>query len=645
MADMTVKAHKETLEFQAEAQQLLQLMIHSLYSDKEIFLRELVSNASDACDKLRFEGLVDDALYEGDAELGISIHFDKQAKTLTLSDNGVGMDRNEIVDHLGTIAKSGTKQFLESLTGDKAKDSRMIGQFGVGFYSVFIVADQVTVESRRAGLGAEHGVRWISDGKGKYELETMEKASRGTDVILHMNDESAEFMEEFRLKHIIKKYSDHINLPIQMQVEKPVAAEEGQDEPDAEPKTEQVWEVVNQASALWARPKKDISDEEYKEFYKHVAHDFDEPLSWIHNQVEGTQSYTTLLYIPKRAPFDLWDRDKQKGVKLYVKRVFIMDDAEHLMPQYLRFIKGVVDSDDLPLNVSREILQHNRLIDSIRAGSVKKVLGLMETMAKNEPEQYASFWKEFGNVIKEGPAEDYANLERIAKLLRFASTAGDGDSQSVSLEDYVSRMQEGQDKIYYITADNYNAAMHSPHLEIFRKKEIEVLLLSDRVDEWLVSHMTEFDGKKLQSAAKGDLDLDKLDSEEQKKEQQESDKTYTELLEKMQKVLGERVSSVRVSHRLTDSPSCLVVEEDEMALNLQQMLKQAGQPVPGVKPILEINSENALVTRLKDQTDEQQLEDWTNVLFDQALLSEGGQLDDPAAYVRRLNGLLTELTA
>ncbi len=642
---MTVQAHKETLEFQAEAQQLLQLMIHSLYSDKEIFLRELVSNASDACDKLRFEGLVDDALYEDDPDLAISIRFDKDNRTLTVSDNGIGMDRNEIVEHLGTIAKSGTKQFLESLTGDKARDSMLIGQFGVGFYSVFIVADQVMVESRRAGLGSEHGVRWISDGKGKYELETMEKTGRGTDIILHMNDESIEFLEEFRLKHIIKKYSDHINLPIQMQVEQTVETEAQEEEqPEAEKKTELVWETVNQASALWTRAKKDIEDDEYREFYKHIAHDFEEPLSWIHNQVEGTQSYTTLFYIPRRAPFDLWDRDKQKGVKLYVKRVYIMDDAEHLMPQYLRFIKGVVDSDDLPLNVSREILQHNRLIDSIRGGSVKKILGMLESMASKEPEQYAGFWKEFGNVIKEGPAEDYANRERIAKLLRFASTRGEGDTQNVSLDDYVSRMQDGQDKIYYITADNYNAALHSPHLEIFRKKDIEVLLLSDRVDEWLVSHLTEFDGKKLQSAAKGELDLDGLDSDEQKKEQEETDKSYAELLEKMHKVLDERVAKVRISHRLTDSPSCLVVEEDEMALNLQHMLKQAGQAVPGVKPILEVNSGHALVERLNSQQDEKLFEDWTHVLFDQALLSEGGQLVDPAAYVRRLNSLLTVLS-
>jgi molecular chaperone HtpG len=628
---MNVDAHKETLGFQTEVQQLLHLMIHSLYSNKEIFLRELISNASDACDKLRFEALTDDALYEGDTELKIQVRFDQEQRTITVSDNGVGMNRAEVTENIGTIAKSGTRQFFESLTGDQSKDARLIGQFGVGFYSAFIVADRVTLTTRRAGLGPEHGVRWESDGQGSYTLETTEVPQRGTEVVLHLKEGEDEFLDAFRLRHIIKTYSDHINLPIVM----PATDEEKKDEE----------EVVNQAAALWARPKNEISDEEYKEFYKHVGHDFDEPLAWLHNHVEGNQSYTSLLYVPKRAPFDLWDRNRRHGVKLYVRRVFIMDDAEQLMPGYLRFVRGVVDSDDLPLNISREILQHNRIIDSIRAASVKRILGMLESMAADEPEQYASFWSEFGTVLKEGPAEDFANRERIAKLLRFASTHNDGDEQNVSLPDYVARMKEGQTKIYYITADSFAAAKHSPHLEILRKKGIEVLLLHERVDEWMISHLSEFDGKPLQSAAKGALDLGDLEDQAEKEEIDKAGDEYKELLEKMQGVLGERVKQVRVSHRLTESPSCLVVEEHDMAMSFQKLLKQAGHDVPSTPPTLEINPDHPLVKRLADEGDEGRFGDWTHLLFEQALLSEGGQLDDPASFVSRLNQLLLTLSA
>ena len=625
---MSVDAHKETLEFQTEVRQLLQLMIHSLYSNKEIFLRELISNAADACDKLRFEALADDALYEGDNELRIRVTFDRKARTLTISDNGIGMSRQEVVDNIGTIARSGTRQFFESLTGDQAKDARLIGQFGVGFYSAFIVADQVTVETRRAGLGPEHGVRWQSKGEGDYTLETIERPERGTSVILHLRKGEDEFLDDFRLRAIIRKYSDHIPLPIEMRKD---------GKPDGE------FERVNDAQALWTRPRKEISDDEYKEFYKHVAHDFEPPLAWTHNQVEGRQSYTTLFYIPSHAPFDLWDRDRRYGIKLYVRRVFIMDDAEHLMPHYLRFVRGVVDSDDLPLNVSREILQHNELIDSIRAASVKKVLGLLERLAKKEPDKYATFWKAFGNVLKEGVAEDFANRERIAGLLRFASTRNDGDEQTVSLADYLARMKEGQDKIYYITAETPAAARHSPHLERLRKQGIEVLLLSDRVDEWMVSHLTEFDGKPLVSVAKGDLDLGALEDAEEKKKRETAEGEFKPLLERMGKVLGERVRAVRVSHRLTDSPACLVLGEHDMAVHLQKMLRQAGHELPQSQPVLEINPDNPLVAMARDMDDEQRFADLTWVLFEQALLASGGQLDDPASYVARLNGLLLGL--
>ncbi len=632
---MSVEAHTETLEFQTEVRQLLKLMIHSLYSNKEIFLRELISNGSDACDKLRFEALTDDALYEGGSELGLRVDFDKTARTITITDNGIGMDRSEVVEHIGTIAKSGTRQFLDSLTGDQAKDSNLIGQFGVGFYSSFIVADRVTLETRRAGLGHEHGVRWESAGEGSYTLETVDRAERGTTVTLHLREGEDEFLDAYRLRHIISKYSDHISLPIEM-LSEPLPAEEGEEAPAPE------YEAVNKASALWSRPRSEVKDEEYREFYKHVAHDFEEPLAWSHNHVEGTQSYTSLLYLPRRAPFDLYDRERRHGIKLYVRRVFIMDDTERLMPNYLRFVRGLVDSDDLPLNVSREILQHNKLIDTIRGASVKKVLGLIEGMAKNEPEKFTEFWDQFGRVMKEGPAEDYPNRERIARLLRFASTHNDDGSQkqNVSLDDYIGRMKPEQEKIYYIPADSFAAAKNSPHLEVFRKKGIEVLLLSDRVDEWMMSHLTEFDGKPMVSVAKGDLDLGKLDDE---KDDSKEETVSGDFLKRMQEAIGERVSEVRASQRLTTSPCCLVMNEHDMAVHMQQILKQAGHDVPVSKPILEINPDHVLVQKLKDESDETRFKDWSNVLFDQALLSEGGQLEDPAAFVGRLNELLLQL--
>ena len=628
---MTGDSQKETLEFQTEAKQLLQLMIHSLYSNKEIFLRELISNGSDACDKLRFEALANDKLYEDDTDLRIRIDVDKDARTITVADTGIGMTRDEVVDNIGTIAKSGTRQFFESLTGDQAQDSQLIGQFGVGFYSAYIVADKVTLTTRRAGLGAEHGVRWSSAGDGEFTLETVERAQRGTEVVLHLREGEDEFLESFRVKSIINKYSDHIPLPIEMLGE----AEEGK---------EASYEAVNKASALWTRPRNEVSDEEYKEFYKHVAHDFEDPMKWVHSHVEGNQSYKTLFYIPSRAPFDLYDRDSRHGIKLYVRRVFIMDDAEQLMPYYLRFVRGLVDSDDLPLNVSREILQHNKLIDTIRAGSIKKVLGLLEAMVKDEPDLYKDFWKQFGNVLKEGPGEDFANKERIAKLLRFASTRADSEEQDVSLDDYIARMKDGQDTVYYVTADSFAAAKNSPHLQIFRRKGIEVLLLSDRVDEWLVSHLNEYDGKSLASIAKGELDLDKLADEEEKKAARETEDEYSGLVKRMQEVLSERVNTVCVSQRLTDSPSCLVMGEQDMAVHMQQMLKQAGHEVPVSKPDLEINPTHPLVSRLKNEADETRFGSWSNVLLDQAMLSEGGQLEDPVAFVNRLNDLLQEMT-
>jgi len=630
---MSLDTHKETLGFQTEVNQLLKLMIHSLYSNKEIFLRELVSNAADAADKLRFEALSDDALYEGETELAIHVSYDKDARTLTISDNGIGMSRSEVIDNIGTIAKSGTRQFFESLTGDQARDAQLIGQFGVGFYSSFIVADKVTLETRRAGLTKEHGVRWESAGEGNYTLETIEKETRGTVITLHLREDEDEFLDGYRLRNIIRTYSDHITLPILM--EKEAAGED---------KTGDAEETVNKASALWARPKTEITDEEYQEFYKHVAHDFDDPLTWLHSRVEGKQEYTSLLYIPKRAPFDLWDRNSRHGIKLYVRRVFIMDDAEQLMPSYLRFVRGVIDSNDLPLNVSREILQHSKDIDTIRAGSTKKVLGMLEKLAKDNPDQYAGFWNSFGKVMKEGLIEDGSNREQIAKLLRFASTHNDDDVQNVSLENYVSRMQDKQEKIYYVTADTWAAAKNSPHLEIFTKKGIEVLLLSDRIDEWVTQHLTEFDGKPLQSVSKGALDLGELEDKEETQKQQDIDKEYEPLVKKIQESLGDEVKEVRVTHRLTDSPACLVSEEHELGANLERILKDAGQEVPTSKPILEINPQHPIVIKLKSKTDDGEIGEWSHILLDQSRLAEGGQLGDPAAYVKRLNKLLLELS-
>ena len=633
---MSVETGKETLEFQTEARQILHLMTHSLYSNKEIFLRELISNASDACDKLRFEALADGDLYEGDGDLKITVDFDKDNNSVTITDNGIGMTRDEIIENIGTIASSGTRKFLESLTGDQAKDAQMIGQFGVGFYSSFIVADKVTVTSRRAGVDKSEAVRWESDGQGSFTLENTEKESRGTVVTLHLKEGEEEFADNFRLRNIIKQYSDHISLPINMQKVDYGTDKDEEDKKDTEPE----YERVNSASALWAKDKKDISDDEYREFYKHVSHDFQDPQTWIHNKVEGNQSYTSLFYIPAKAPFDLFDRDHKRGVKLYVKRVFIMDDAEHLMPNYLRFIKGVVDSDDLPLNVSREILQQNKVIDRIRGASVKKILGKLEAMAKDQPEEYASFWKTFGQVLKEGPIEDFSNKERVARLLRFASTETNSEDQTVTLEDYVGRMKEGQEKIYYITAESFAAAKNSPHLEVFRKKGIEVLLLSDRIDEWLVSHMTDFDGKSLQSVARGDLDLGKIGDEEEEKTREEANEEFKDVIERVKESLGDKISEARMSQRLTDSPSCLVLNEQDMSAQMQQILEAAGQYAPKAQPVLELNSEHRLVAKLKEIKEDDSFNDWVSLLFEQAQLAAGNQLEDPAGFVMRVNRLL-----
>ena len=627
---------KQTLGFQTEVKQLLNLMIHSLYSNKEIFLRELISNASDAADKLRFEALTDKTLFEDDPELKISVEFDDKARTVTIRDNGIGMTRQEVIDNIGTIAKSGTKQFFESLTGDQAKDAHLIGQFGVGFYSAFIVADKVTVTTRRAGVEPVHGVLWESAGEGEYTLENVEKQDRGTEVVLHLRKDEDDFLSGYRLRNIIHKYSDHITLPIMMKKEAHGEEEKGE-------KAGEEWERVNQASALWTRPKSEIKDEEYNEFYKHVGHDFEDPLAWSHNRVEGTNEYVSLLYIPSRAPFDLWDRNSRHGVKLYVKRIFIMDDAEQLMPSYLRFIRGIVDSSDLPLNISREILQQNKHIDTIRSGSVKKVLGLLEDMAKNDAEKYTKFWNEFGKAIKEGPGEDFANKERIAGLIRFASTHNDSDAQTVSLDDYISRMKDGQEAIYYITADSFAAAKNSPHLEVFRKKGIEVLLMYDRVDEWLMSSLFEYKEKKFESVTKGELDLGKLEDESEKKQHQETEKDFKDVMEKIKKTLGEQVKEVRLTHRLTNSPACLVKEEHDMSANLERILKQAGQNVPSSKPIFELNPEHPLVAKLKEEANSERFDDLTLVLFDQATLAEGGQLEDPGTFVKRLNELLLSM--
>jgi len=629
---------KQTLGFQAEVKQLLQLMIHSLYSNKEIFLRELISNASDAADKLRFEAIDNSALFENDPDLKISVSFDKEKRTITISDNGIGMSRDDAIEHLGTIAKSGTKEFFSRLSGDQQKDAALIGQFGVGFYSGFIIADRITVETRRAGAPANEGVRWESEGAGDFTVEAIDKPTRGSDVILHLREGEDEFLSSWKLKSIIRKYSDHISLPIMM-------AKEEWDEEKKETVTRDELETINQASALWARSKNDITPEQYVEFYKHVSHDFGEPLTYTHNRVEGRSEYTQLLYIPSQAPFDLWDRNKRGGIKLYVKRVFIMDDAEQLMPVYLRFVKGVIDSADLPLNVSREILQESRDVKVIREGSTKRVLSMLEELANSDvqadKDKYVTFWNAFGQVLKEGMGEDATNKERVAKLLRFASTNGNSDVQTVSFADYVSRMKEGQTKIFYATGESYSAAKNSPHLEIFRKKGIEVLLLTDRVDEWMLSYLEEFEGKELASVAKGDLDLGQLEDEAEKIQHQETEDQYKELVGKMQISLADKAKEVRITFRLTVSPACLVADENELSGNLLRMLKAAGQNAPDAKPILEINPDHPLVQRLKYE--DAKFDDWSNILFDQALLAEGGNLNDPAGFVKRLNEMLLGL--
>ncbi|WP_439884396.1 molecular chaperone HtpG [Pseudomonas syringae] len=634
---MSVETQKETLGFQTEVKQLLHLMIHSLYSNKEIFLRELISNASDAVDKLRFEALSRPELLEGGAELKIRVSFDKDAKTVTLEDNGIGMSRDDVITHLGTIAKSGTADFMKNLSGDQKKDSHLIGQFGVGFYSAFIVANQVEVFSRRAGLPASEGVHWSSRGEGEFEVATLDKAERGTRIVLHLKDGEDEFADGYRLRNIIKKYSDHIALPIELPKEQAPAAE-GEEAPALE------WETVNRASALWTRSRSEVKDEEYQEFYKHVAHDYENPLSWSHNKVEGKLEYTSLLYVPARAPFDLYQREAPRGLKLYVQRVFVMDQAESFLPLYMRFIKGVVDSNDLSLNVSREILQKDPIIDSMKSALTKRVLDMLEKLAKNEPEQYKGFWKNFGQVLKEGPAEDFANKEKIAGLLRFASTSGESGEQSVSLAEYLARAKEGQDKIYYLTGESYAQVKNSPHLEVFRKKGIEVLLLTDRIDEWLMSYLSDFDGKGFVDVARGDLDLGKLDSEEDKKAQEEIAKDKEGLIERIKTALGESVSEVRVSHRLTDSPAILAIGEQDMGLQMRQILEASGQKVPDSKPIFEFNPAHPLIGKLDAEQSEERFGDLSHILFDQAALAAGDSLKDPAAYVRRLNKLLVELS-
>ncbi|MBD8094077.1 molecular chaperone HtpG [Pseudomonas fluorescens] len=633
---MSVETQKETLGFQTEVKQLLHLMIHSLYSNKEIFLRELISNASDAVDKLRFEALSKPELLEGGAELKIRVSFDKDAKTVTLEDNGIGMSREDAITHLGTIAKSGTADFMKNLSGDQKKDSHLIGQFGVGFYSAFIVADKVEVFSRRAGLDASEGVHWASKGEGEFEIATIDKADRGTRIVLHLKAAEDEFADGYRLRNIIKKYSDHIALPIELPKEQ--AAVEGEEKPAQE------WEVVNRASALWTRPRTEVKDEEYQEFYKHIAHDYENPLSWSHNKVEGKLEYSSLLYVPARAPFDLYQREAPKGLKLYVQRVFVMDQAESFLPLYLRFIKGVVDSNDLSLNVSREILQKDPIIDSMKSALTKRVLDMLEKLAKNEPEQYKGFWKNFGQVMKEGPAEDFANKEKIAGLLRFASTQGDDGEQVVSLAEYLARAKEGQDKIYYLTGETYAQVKNSPHLEVFRKKGIEVLLLTDRIDEWLMSYLSEFDGKTFVDVARGDLDLGNLDSEEEKKEAEEVAKAKEGLVERIKTALGDAVSEVRVSHRLTDSPAILAIGEQDLGMQMRQILEASGQKVPDSKPIFEFNPAHPLIEKLDGEQSEERFGDLSHILFDQAALAAGDSLKDPAAYVRRLNKLLVELS-
>jgi len=623
---------KQNMEFQTEVNQLLHLMIHSLYSNKEIFVRELVSNASDACDKLRFEAISNDSLYEGDSELRIEVDFDAEANTVTIRDNGIGMNSEDVVNNIGTIAKSGTKEFLSKLSGDAAKDSNLIGQFGVGFYSSFIVADKVTLTTRKAGDKPEQGVIWESNGENGFTLEETNKESHGTEIVLHLKEEEKEFANEWRLRNVISTYSDHIPLPVKMRKQ------------DEEGKLTDEWEVVNKANALWTEQKSNLKDEDYQEFYKHIAHDWENPLAWSHNHVEGKLEYKSLLYVPSKAPHDLWEPEQKNGIKLYVQRVFIMDDTKNLMPHYLRFVRGVIDSNDLPLNVSREILQSNHVVESMKKASVKKVLGLLDKMAKNDPDQYQKFWNEFGRALKEGPAEDMANKEQVAKLLRFSSTKEDSTEENVTLEDYVSRMKDEQEEIYYITAESFAAAKNSPHLEVFRKKEIEVLLLSDRVDEWLVNGLQEFDGKKLQSVAKGELDLSKFESDEDKKEQEKVEEKASGIIKHLKEVLDDKVEDVRVSHRLTSSPSCIVLNDQDMALYMQTLMKQAGHDMPTNKPVLEINPTHPLIERMEAETDDEQFSDWAAILFDQALLAEGAQLEDPAGFVNKLNSLMLKMS-
>ena len=639
---MSTETQKETLGFQTEVKQLLHLMVHSLYSNKEIFLRELISNASDAAEKLRFEALEKSDLYEGDSELKIRISFDKEAKTVTIEDNGIGMSREEGMDQLGTIAKSGTGSFLNNLTGDKSKDSQLIGQFGVGFYSAFIVADQVDVFTRRAGAAVSDAVHWSSRGEGEFTIAATEKAGRGTRIVLHLKEGEEEFADSWRLRSLVRKYSDHIAFPVMMEKEAMPSADDEEETKDVIEAPE--FESVNSATALWTRSKGDVKDDEYKEFYKHISHDYSDPMTWSHNKVEGTLEYTSLLYVPEHAPFDMWNREAPRGLKLYVQRVFIMDQADQFLPLYLRFIKGVVDSNNLSLNVSREILQKDPNVDKLRSALSKRVLDMLSKLAK-DTEKYAAFWKEFGQVLKEGPAEDYANKEKILKLLRFASTHTGNAEQSVSLEDYVSRMKEGQEKIYYVVAENYNTAKSSPHLEIFRKKGIEVLLLTDRIDDWMMSQLFDFDGKSFQDVTKGELNLGEVESEEEKKQQEETAKQLESLLERLKPVLEQRVSDVRVTHRLTDSPACLVLNDYDMGMQMRKIMEAAGQKVPDTKPIFEVNPEHPLIVKLDQEADEARFADLALILLDQADLAAGGQLEDPAAYTTRLNKLLLELSA
>ncbi|ELV8728409.1 molecular chaperone HtpG [Vibrio fluvialis] len=631
----TAMTNKETRGFQSEVKQLLHLMIHSLYSNKEIFLRELISNASDAADKLRFQALSKPELYDGDADLGVKLSFDTDANTITISDNGIGMSREDVIEHLGTIAKSGTAEFFSKLSEEQSKDSQLIGQFGVGFYSAFIVADAVTVRTRAAGLTADEGVQWYSKGEGEYTVETITKANRGTDIILHLRDEGKEFLSEWRLRDVISKYSDHIGIPVYIQSN--VLDDDGKESGETK------WEQINKAQALWTRSKSEISDEEYREFYKHVSHDFAEPLAWSHNKVEGKNDYTSLLYIPAKAPWDMYNRDHKHGLKLYVQRVFIMDDAEQFMPSYLRFVRGLIDSNDLPLNVSREILQDNKITQSLRNACTKRVLTMLERMASNDEEKYLSFWKEFGLVLKEGPAEDFANREKVAGLLRFASTHNDAAEQSVGLNAYVERMKEGQDKIYYLTADSYAAAKNSPHLEQFKAKGIEVILMYDRIDEWLMNYLTEFDGKQFQSITKAGLDLSKFEDEAEKEKHKETEQEFKSVVERVKEYLGERVKDVRTTFKLASTPAVVVTDDFEMGTQMAKLLAAAGQTVPEVKYILEINPEHAMVKRMADEPDQQAFGRWVEVLLGQAMLAERGSMEDPSQFVTAINQLLTKV--